>query len=119
MLYFYAFVAMFAETFLRGMQNKNVQGDHKKLAGVVGFFMTLLDIFVIHLVVQGGIYVGFFGAVGSGIGWIAAMYAHEYFLKDHYKAMKREQKEKLKKRIHKELVKHGVVPAPEDSQPTT
>lgn len=106
------FGTMFTTTFLRGMQNKNVAGGHKRLAAVFGFAMAMCDIVTISLVGgvavaaassgdhSFGIYTAIAGGTGSAIGWVLSMVIHDRVMRRRNEA--REAEKKLRKRSKQE-----------------
>lgn len=95
-----AFAAMFATTFLRGFQNKNVAGGHKKLAFFCGAMMTAFEgVVMLMLARTGEPSVIIFTALGSGVGWVAGMMAHDRLMRKHMKALKKVKKTKRRDRI--------------------
>lgn len=99
-IYGIAICTMFATTFLRGFQNKNVAGGYIKLAGVVGYIMAVCDMITVGLIVKGGLPVAFVGAIGAGIGWMVGMHVHSIIMRKREK--EREQAKKIKKRNRRE-----------------
>ncbi len=95
-----AFVAMLVTTFLRGFQNKNVAGGHKKLAFVFGGLMTAAEGITIALIVLGGIYVIIFTATGAAFGWVLGMLAHDRIMRKQRLLRKAKKKQRRKKQIH-------------------
>ena len=100
LIYGTAVATMFASTFLRGFQNKNVAGGYKKLAGLVGYLMAVCDMVTVGLIVKGGIAVAFVAAVGAGLGWMAGMYAHDAIMRKRER--ERARLKKLKKQTKRE-----------------
>lgn len=98
-----AIAAMAISTFLRGFQNKNVHGGHTKMAAMFGFFMALLDITVVAMVVHSGVFIAFFAAIGSSIGWVSSMKLHPVIMKKYIAEAKKAKKAKLKARIEKAI----------------
>lgn len=94
-----AFVAMFATTFLRGFQNKNVTGGHKRLAFCCGALMTALEGVVILMLAKSGPELLAFTALGSGVGWVAGMRAHDKLMHKRVLAAKKAKKTKRRARI--------------------
>lgn len=95
-----AFAAMFATTFLRGFQNKNVAGGHKKLAFFCGAMMTAFEgVVMLMLARTGEPSVIIFTSLGSGVGWVAGMMAHDRLMRKHMKALKKVKKTKRRDRI--------------------
>lgn len=95
-----AFIAMFATTFLRGFQNKNVAGGHKKLAFFCGAAMTAFEgVVMLMLARTGEPAVIIFTALGSGVGWVAGMMAHDRLMRKHMKALKKVKKTKRREQI--------------------
>lgn len=95
-----AFAAMFATTFLRGFQNKNVAGGHKKLAFWCGATMTAFEgLVMLMLAKTGEPAVIFFTAFGSGFGWVFGMMAHDRLMKKRVKALKKLKKSKRRRRM--------------------
>lgn len=101
LIYGIAIATMFASTFLRGFQNKNVAGGYKKLAGLVGYMMAVCDMVTVGLIVKGGITVAFIAAIGAGLGWMAGMYAHDAIMRKREEERKRNKK--LRKQTHREM----------------
>lgn len=106
------FGSMFLTTFLRGAQNKNVAGGHKRLAVVFGFAMSLCDILTITLVgaaaVQAaqsgnnmfGFIIAVCGGTGSALGWVLSMVVHDRIMRQRY--AERDAQKKLRKRSKQE-----------------
>lgn len=95
-----AFAAMFATTFLRGFQNKNVAGGHKKLAFFCGAMMTAFEGLVMLMLARTGEpAVIAFTALGSGVGWVVGMMAHDRIMRKRMKALKKVKKTKRRERI--------------------
>jgi hypothetical protein len=92
---------MFASTFLRGFQNKNVAGGYKKLAGLVGYMMAVCDMVTVGLIVKGGMTVAFIAAIGAGLGWMAGMFAHDAIMRKREEERKRTKK--LRKQTHRDM----------------
>lgn len=102
LIYATAVLTMFATTFLRGFQNRNVAGGYKKLAGIFGYAMAVCDMLTVGLIVKGGMTVAFVGAFGAALGWIVGMVAHDSILRKREKELSRLKKEK--KRTKRELL---------------
>lgn len=98
-IYATAVVTMFATTFLRGFQNKNVAGGYKKLAALFGYAMAVCDMLTIGLVVKGGLAVAFIGAIGAAAGWVVGMYVHDRIMRkrEHERARLKKIKKKTKR----------------------
>ena len=95
-----AFAAMFMTTFLRGFQNKNVAGGHKKLAFFIGAAMTAFEGLVLLLLARtGDPAIIAFTALGSGFGWVAGMKAHDAVMRKRHKALKKAKKTKRREQI--------------------
>lgn len=94
LIYATAVLTMFATTFLRGFQNKNVAGGYKKLAGIFGYAMAVCDMLTVGLIVKGGMPVAFVGAFGAALGWIVGMAVHDSILRKREKELARLKKEK-------------------------
>lgn len=106
------FGTMFATTFLRGFQNKNVAGGHKRMAAVFGFAMAMCDIVTISLVgavavnaaTSGdhsfGMLTAIAGGAGSAIGWVLSMVIHDRVMRRRNEA--RDAQKKLRKRSKQE-----------------
>lgn len=94
LIYTTAVLTMFATTFLRGFQNKNVAGGYKKLAGVFGYAMAVCDMLTVGLIVKGGMSVAFVGAFGAALGWVVGMMVHDAILRKRQKEASRLKKEK-------------------------
>jgi len=95
-----AFAAMFATTFLRGFQNKNVAGGHKKLAFFCGAMMTAFEGLVMLMLARTGEpAVIAFTALGSGVGWVVGMMAHDRLMKRRVRELKKIKKTKRRERI--------------------
>lgn len=103
-VYVTAIVTMFATTFLRGFQNKNVAGGYIKLAGVFGYAMAVCDMVTIGLVVKGGLAVAFIGAIGAALGWMAGMVVHNLLMKKREKERARIKKERKRSRREEYLI---------------
>lgn len=93
-IYGTAVLTMFATTFLRGFQNKNVAGGYRKLAGIFGYAMAVCDMLTVGLIVKGGMSVAFIGAFGAALGWIVGMVVHDAILRKRQKEAARLKKEK-------------------------
>lgn len=106
-VYLLAVATMFGATFLRGFQNKNVAGGHKKLAAVVGYMMAVSDMLTIGLVVKGGITVAFVGAGGAAIGWVLGMVVHDRIMRRRMAEISRAKKER-KRTKREELIQRLV-----------
>lgn len=95
-----AFCAMFMTTFLRGFQNKNVAGGHKKLAFFVGAAMTAFEGLVLFMLARtGDPTIIAFTSIGSGFGWVAGMMAHDRLMRKRMKALKKAKKTKRRAQI--------------------
>lgn len=107
------FFTMFTTTFLRGVQNKNVAGGHKRLAFGVGFVMAMSDFLTISLVGGTAVYSALTsgnvwpvivpavcGGLGSAIGWVLSMVAHDRLMRR--RNSEREEQKKLRKRSKQE-----------------
>lgn len=107
------FGTMFITTFLRGTQNKNVAGGHKRLAAVFGFAMAICDIITMTLVgataahsaMQSGsiglsAIPALCGGAGSAIGWVLSMVVHDRIMRRRNEA--REAEKKSRKRSKQE-----------------
>lgn len=99
-IYATAVVTMFATTFLRGFQNKNVAGGYKKLAALFGYAMAVCDMLTIGLVVKGGLAVAFIGAIGAAAGWVVGMYVHDRIMRK--RENERARLKKIKKKTKRE-----------------
>lgn len=112
-----AFLAMLATTFLRGFQNRNVSGGYKGMAFVCGSIMTALEGFVFVMIAKQGSDIVVFTALGSGIGWVLGMIAHEALMYRRLKAAKKAKKTKkreqldalIKERFEELLAERGVI----------
>lgn len=102
-LYLSAFLAMVLTTLLRGFQNKNVTGGHKKLAFFCGAAMTVFEGLVIALIAKGGTDVIYFTAIGSGIGWVLGMFIHDAIMFKRMKAERKLEKNKYKRKLQKHV----------------
>lgn len=102
-IYATAIATMFATTFLRGFQNKNVAGGYKKLAGVFGYMMAVCDMITIGLVVKGGLPVAFIAAFGAAGGWMLGMIVHDRIMR------KREQERARRKKIKKQSKREELI----------
>jgi uncharacterized protein YneF (UPF0154 family) len=93
-------VALFSTTLLRSVQNKNVAGNHKKMAFIFGTGMSACELLVMGLVASSQNYMFMLlGAVGSGIGWVAGMYMHDRMMRKKLEEQKRLKKKKRNNRI--------------------
>lgn len=111
-LYGSAILTMFATTFLRGFQNKNVSGGYKRLAAVFGYAMAVCDMLTIGLVVKGGLTVAFIGAIGAACGWVIGMLVHDSIMRKREKerakakkARKQTKREEMFSRIIEEKLR--------------
>lgn len=112
-----AFFAMMATTFLRGFQNKNVAGGFKLLAFICGSAMTALEGLVFVMIAKQGTDIVAFTALGSGIGWVLGMIAHEALMYRRMKAMKIAKKTRrlqrldtlINERVEEILKERGVI----------
>jgi hypothetical protein len=102
-LFLAAFSAMVLTTLLRGFQNKNVAGGHKRLAFICGAIMTVFEGLVIALIAKGGTDVIYFTAIGSGIGWVLGMFIHDAIMYKRMKAERKLQKSKYKRKLEKQV----------------
>lgn len=100
-LYGAALVAAFGSTFLRGFQNKNTAGGHKKLAFLTGCFMYLADAAVITILVKVGPSAAAASSVGAGLGYWVSMTAHDWLMRKHYAEAKTKKRAKELSRIEK------------------
>jgi uncharacterized membrane protein YciS (DUF1049 family) len=100
LLYLAAIITAFSTTFLRGFQNKNVAGGHKRLAFIFGYAMAICEVFTIGLAVQNGMLVAAFSGLGAGMGWVVSMKVHDKIMKKRLKEI--EAAKKLKKRSKQE-----------------
>jgi hypothetical protein len=99
LIYASAFAAMLLTTCLRGFQNKNVAAGYKKLAFICGAAMTGLEGVVILLVAHSGVEALPFTALGSGLGWVVGMWAHDRLMKRRRKAEKAAKKTKRREQL--------------------
>jgi hypothetical protein len=98
-----AFGAMLTTTFLRGFQNKNVAGGHKKLAFVFGGAMTAFEGIVIGLIATSGWHMIPFAAVGSAFGWVLGMVSHDRVMRNYNRKRKQVKKSKRARRMDRSI----------------
>lgn len=103
--YVAATVAAFISTTLRGFQNKNVAGDHRKSAFVTGYLMAAADAAIIGLVVKAGVWVVLVSGFGAGAGYIMSMYLHRLLLKKQLEQARQQERDELKRLIDKRIQK--------------
>lgn len=101
------FFAMFSSTFLRGFQNKNVAGGHRKLAFICGWAMALLDGLTVLAIAHQGMAALPFTAFGAAFGWVAGMGMHDILLRRHIRKVKAEKKAKRERWFLKQMEKHS------------
>ena len=75
------FVATAVSVFLKGIQHKNIEGNHIKLIFYTSYLMACADMFVIGLIVKNGMWMVIPSATGSSLGMITAMKAHRKLVK--------------------------------------
>jgi uncharacterized membrane protein len=90
---------MFATTFLRGFQNKNVASGYYGLAFGCGAIMALLDGAVVVSLSSTGLSALPATALGAAFGWVFGMKAHNRITKSRRKAEKAKKREKMARQI--------------------
>lgn len=103
--YVAATIAAFISTTLRGFQNKNVAGDHRKAAFFTGYLMAAADAAIIGLVVKAGVWVVLVSGFGAGAGYIMSMYLHRLLLKKQHEQARQRERDELKRLIDKRIQK--------------
>lgn len=73
----------FLSATLRGMQNKNVIGNHRFLAFCTAILMYTVDAVSVYFVARIGLSVAPFAGIGAGFGYIASMYLHKILVSHH------------------------------------
>lgn len=111
-------LALFLTTLMRGIQNKNVAGGHKRMAFIFGTGMSACELLVMGLVAstQNPLLM-ILGAFGSGLGWVVGMVLHDRLMRKKMAVIKAEKKSRRAKRIriasreeiHKVLEEHGLI----------
>lgn len=95
-------LALFTTTLLRGFQNKNIAGNHKRMAFIFGTGMSACELLVMGIVAatQNPMFM-MLGAFGSGIGWVAGMLLHDRLMRKKMAEAKAEKKSRRLSRIRR------------------
>ena len=81
MTYVLAFLAAFASCFLKGLQFKNVQGNHYKLVFVTSLLIALADIAAVMLAIETGWALAAPWAIGGATAMVMSMKVHSRMVK--------------------------------------
>lgn len=77
MLYVASFLAMFGVVFLKGFQQKNVIGGHRKSAFLTSYAIAFFEVAIVMLIVKGGWAITLSSGTGGGLGIVCAMTFHD------------------------------------------
>lgn len=75
--YVVALFVSFSSVFLKGLQYKNVAGNHFKLVAVTSYLMALSDVLTVGLIIKSDWTISIPCGIGSAAGMVLSMKFHD------------------------------------------